>query len=601
MEMITKFLSQICFQFTKFAVLRISLITFIAISGAHANPEFNTDANDASDQTPATYPAGGPCSPIAQLFADETVTVRGRTVAAAPLITELYTRGDSNLLWQRGNAIRELIAMVDASYQEGLKPEDYHQRTLREMYIEYRAGELTACERASFDLLLTDALIHLGYHFAYGKVNPRQLDTNWNLRRGAVSQDPAEAILEIIKRGAIGDTLGGLLPSTPFYIQMRETLAAYRQIEAEGGWPVIPPGRMIKPGMRSERLLPLRRRLRITGDVAESGVSDPAVYDHNLQSAVERYQRRQGLEPDAIIGKRTLAALNTPVASRINQIRVNMERARWLFREAPSEYLIVDIAGFQAMYFLNDRLLWASSAQVGRPYRKTPVFQDTLEYIVLNPSWTVPPTIFRKDILPRLKQTPGYLAEHRMRVIDDHGMIVDPSSIDWQEVTGRNFPHQIRQAPGPKNALGRMKFMFPNKHLVYLHDTPHKAGFKSAKRAFSSGCIRIERPLELAQLLLRDQKRWSLENIRSAVAAGDTRNVRLKRTVPVFLLYWTVDKDNEGLYFKPDLYNRDNVVLKALNGGSYFDTPYNAVQRRPTPTNGTVTRAVTAVSGASDG
>jgi murein L,D-transpeptidase YcbB/YkuD len=268
---------------------------------------------------------------------------------------------------------------------------------------------------------------------------------------------------------------------------------------------------------------------------------------------------------DGAAGRRTIEALNVDVARRIDQIRVNLERARWVAQDLKGDFLVVDIAGFEAALYLGGEPVWRSRAVVGRPYRRTPVFRATMKYLVLNPTWTVPPTILREDVLPRVAKDPGYLDRNGMRVVDDRGRPVDAARIDWSQHPARPFPYHIVQDPGDDNSLGRIKFMFPNPYTVYLHDTPAKALFDRTERTFSSGCIRIERPVELAVLLLADAERWNDERVREAIATGETRTVLVKREAPVLLLYFTaVANGAAGIAFRPDVYGRDGLVRAAL-------------------------------------
>ena len=283
--------------------------------------------------------------------------------------------------------------------------------------------------------------------------------------------------------------------------------------------------------------------------------------------ALKRFQARHFLTPDGAVGPATRRELNVGVAQRIDQIRVNLERARWvLHQSAEGDFVIVDVAGFEVRYVRDHAVIWKTRAQVGQPYRQTPIFRSAIDEVVLNPTWTVPPGILGKDLLPAMRRDPSYLEKRGLRVIDRNGRPVDQASIDFARYSGANFPFMIRQDPGPTNALGRVKIMFPNPYLVYLHDTPSQALFEREHRAFSSGCIRTERPFELVELLLASPERWSRPMIDAAVATGTTRTVRLPKPVPVLILYWTVDRDDQGaIIFKPDPYGRDPKLLKALD------------------------------------
>lgn len=291
-------------------------------------------------------------------------------------------------------------------------------------------------------------------------------------------------------------------------------------------------------------------------------VNPDEVFDAYLVEAVKKFQREQYLEVDGAIGPATRAALNVSVQSRIDQIRVNLDRARWLLHNIPPEMLLVDVAGFKITYFKASQPIWRSRVQVGMAYRTTPIFKSEVNYITLNPTWTVPPTILRKDVLPKVRKDINYLREHNIRVLDSSGKQLDPATIDWYKPGNVT----LRQDAGDDAALGKAVIRFPNTHAVYLHDTPHQKLFNKSQRAFSSGCIRVERALELVELLLAETPTWDSAAIDKALATGKTRNVTLAKRVPILLAYWTVDAVSETqIAFKPDIYARDSKVLAALN------------------------------------
>jgi murein L,D-transpeptidase YcbB/YkuD len=285
-------------------------------------------------------------------------------------------------------------------------------------------------------------------------------------------------------------------------------------------------------------------------------------YEGEIVAGVRRFQERHGLAADGAVGPATLAALNVPVEARIEQIRVNLERTRWIMGDVAEDFIVVNIAGFRLYLVRGGEPVWTTRVQVGQPYRRTPVFVATLTYLVLNPTWTVPPTILRRDILPAVRDDVGYLAARGIDVVDDSGMIVDAATVDW---SSPSFPYLLVQRPGPDNALGRVKFMFPNEHFVYLHDTPRRDLFDRESRAFSSGCIRVEHPLDLAGQLLGEG--WSQERIDAVLAAGRMQTVFLDDPIPVLLLYWTAEVDAAGrVVFHPDVYARDADVALGLAG-----------------------------------
>ncbi len=339
-------------------------------------------------------------------------------------------------------------------------------------------------------------------------------------------------------------------------------------MQQKGGWNLISEGPTLKPGMSGDRIVQLRKRLLVTGDLFNNASKDKRLFDRPLEEAVKAFQRRHGLKDDGVVGANTMDALNVPVEDRVDQIRVNLERSRWVLQNLPSEFLIVNIAGFSVFLVRDGEPVWKSKAIVGKRYRKTPVFKAEMEHIVFNPTWTVPPTILRKDKLPSVKKDKNYLIKQKIRVLDQNGREIPQHTINWSQYSGRNFPYILRQDPGPDNALGLVKFIFPNKHFVFLHDTPTKSLFEKDIRTFSSGCIRVKNPFELAELLLNDDENWNRDSINNVIDQKKTRRVNLKKRIPVLILYWTSRVNEDGkIEFLPDVYERDRAVLRELDAG----------------------------------
>jgi len=507
---------------------------------------------------------------ITRIEAGETVTVADSEIASRILLPAIYRAHEYTPLWHNPRSVEQLLAAIRGSELDGLDPSDYNLRTLETLLQQRQNGDTDHVADAELDLLLTDSLVRLGYHLSFGKVDPEALDPDWNMTRYIEDMDALVRQAVAIDTGNVDVLLQSLRPQIPAYARLQTALAEYRELQARGGWAPVAPGETLKPGMSGERVAALRRRLLVTGDItAES--SEARFFDASLEAGVRKFQLRHGLEDDGIVGKSTLAALNVPVEQRIDQLRANLERARWVLHDLPETYILVDIAGFRVTYIRDGKIIWQTRAQVGQPYRKTPVFRASMTYLELNPTWTVPPTILREDVLPAIKRDPAYLAERNMQVIDYDGNPVDPADIEWQRYTGRNFPYLIRQGPGPENALGRIKFMFPNKHIVYLHDTPRKSLFGKTTRAFSSGCIRIEHPYELAGLLLEGDPDRDREKVIAAVDTLKPRTISLKQPVSVILLYWTTGFTADGsVIFKQDIYRRDPAIIRGLNAGFRF-------------------------------
>ena len=318
--------------------------------------------------------------------------------------------------------------------------------------------------------------------------------------------------------------------------------------------------------MTDPRVVALRERLLATGDLAVGGADAMDVFDEPLADAVARFQRRHGLDDDGAVGPKTREALNVSAATRVRQIELNLERWRWLPQDLGERHLLVNVPGFSLRLSEHGEDVLSMRVIVGRVVRRTPVFSDTMRYLVFSPSWTVPPTILRADKLPALRKHPALAVEQGFRVLhlrEGAWVEVDPLTLDWSSVTPATI--QLRQKPGPKNALGLVKFMFPNAFSVYLHDTPARELFAKSRRDFSSGCIRVERPAELAQALLRDDPVWTPEAIRAAMESGEERSVSLPKPIPVHIEYWTAWAGSDGVVqFREDIYERDAKLDAAL-------------------------------------
>lgn len=494
-------------------------------------------------------------------------------IAAAGVLPALYEHRAFQPAWLAPGRADAVLRALLASRADGLDPEDYHLSALRSIRERLSAAASSSpISLARYDMLMSDAVARLVYHLEFGRVDPVALDPNWNLTRKIGALDPVAILERIIRAESVEAAIHLHRPQNLIYERALAGLAHYQAIHAAGGWQPVPEGPALEPGAEGERVLALRRRLAATGDltpaVAATVGAEVAAFDARLEEAVATFQTRHHLERDGVAAGDTLDALNVPVEARIDQLRVNLERARWALRDLPSEYVLVDIAGFETSLVRDGETIWHARAVVGQPFRRTPVFRSEIRYMDFNPTWTIPPGILEKDTLPHLQRDPGYLGKRHIRLFGADGSELDPLSVDWTRYGGGALPpYRFVQDPGPKNSLGRVKFTFPNPHLVYLHDTPSRSLFDETERAQSSGCIRIERPLELAELLLDDPERWDAAGIQELVDSGETRTVFLPQRVPVILMYWTIDVHDEArIGFRHDLYERDAAVLAALTG-----------------------------------
>ncbi len=349
--------------------------------------------------------------------------------------------------------------------------------------------------------------------------------------------------------------------------RLSEALSRYEASAASGGWPRVGAGPTLEPGMADPRIRSLRRRLQATGDAAPDA-SRSSLYDPALETAVRAFQARHGLEVDGLVGRETRAALNVPAQARVATLRLNLERLRAFLPGGPS-YVLVNVPAFEARLLRRSEALLETRVIVGRPDWRTPRVEGIISRVVVNPTWTVPRRIMMKETIPRLRRDRDYLARQNMRVFagwSSGAPELDPASIDWQSPEVRAY--RLRQEPGPGNALGRLKFLFDNPYAVYLHDTPAKPLFERHVRAFSHGCIRIAKPVELAVLLLEGQGDWDAAALEAAIAEGETREVWLERPLPIHVVYWTAWGDADGtVQFRPDIYGRDSEDAQAHEPG----------------------------------
>lgn len=495
------------------------------------------------------------------LDAGDVPIVAGRQLNQPELLSRVYRERDHEPLWLSGSPLvrqtDELIAAIGASAAHGFNPERYHRSALEGVAEAGNAtGELTR------ELLLTDAFLSQALHRGRGAVEPPNLDADWQLPQAEV--DPV-AVLSAIsqRRGDVSEALEALWPESQEYAKLVERRA---EILASGEEHAvrIAGGPILRPGQSTDRIVMLKERLLGPGE-------HTALYDDDLRQEVIAFQWAAGLEPDGLVGENTLELLNETRVSWIDRIDANLERWRWLPRSTPDTYIRVNIAAFTLRGFEDRRQTLAMNVIVGRPYRQTPVFTETIKYLVLNPTWNVPHSIAISDKLPLLRAN---AAAEAMKGFEakPHGSesFISVEAIDWSAVTARNFNFLLRQRAGPQNALGEVKFMMPNPHAVYLHDTPSRELFARQERTFSSGCIRLERPRDLIAWLLERDNRAAARRVSEQLASGQTHTINLERPVPVYLVYFTAFTDDEvQVVFRRDIYGRDRIVVEALRAQSH--------------------------------
>ncbi|HIJ91181.1 MAG: L,D-transpeptidase family protein [Desulfobulbaceae bacterium] len=343
---------------------------------------------------------------------------------------------------------------------------------------------------------------------------------------------------------------------------LEKSLAQYQQLADQGGWVRVPDGPSLHEGDANERISLLKKRLLTSGDLAATTAQGDH-FDTPLMEAVQRFQTRHGLTADGVVGPNTLAALNVPISERIRQLTASLERCQPLPQLLEPRHILVNIADFTLKLFENGKPVLSMPVIVGKTYRQTPVFTGRIATLVLNPNWEVPHSIATKDLLPKIQKDPGYLAQLHLRVFRDRkqSAAIDPATVDWTKLTQEHFPYRLSQPSGPDNALGQVKFLFPNPYDVYLHDTPARELFQKDSRTFSSGCIRVAKPLDLAVYLLKGTKLGTMDSLTAAITRKKTQYINIPAPIAIHIVYMTAWVDSEGtVQFRPDIYHRNPVL-----------------------------------------
>ncbi|NND49508.1 MAG: L,D-transpeptidase family protein [Rhizobiales bacterium] len=487
-------------------------------------------------------------------------------------LTDLFEFYDARLyepIWvtetgpnQRARAL--IDALIDAE-RHALYPGNYDIGT-----IALLLGVTTPTALADFEMRLSKALLDYGRDLSAGRVEPSEVDSELAIFPEGPSA--AELLTGVLNSPEPAGYLASLAPASPNYARLQQKLDEYRAAAAMGEWTKVPEDEVLKPGMNQARVPVLRQRLAQSGHYDPASAPPPApgaetVYDDALVAAVELFQQRHGLDVDGVVGPGTLAALNVPLADRVRQMELNMERRRWMEDDLGENYVFVNLADFELKVVKGPKTVHTARVVIGKPYHRTPVFSETMKYIEINPYWNVPRSIAGNELLPKLKNDPGSLKRDGIRIFSSYASDayeVDPWSVNWHGYSAKGFPFRLRQDSGDGNALGRIKFMFPNRFNVYLHDTPSKSLFARAVRSFSHGCVRVQNPRDFGAVLLAEQG-WSREEIDGVVASGERKVVNLERPIRVHITYLTAWVNKDGsVHFRDDIYGRDETLAKAL-------------------------------------
>ncbi len=503
------------------------------------------------------------------------------------LMRECYLQREHRPAWTE-EAARDLLRVIRDAEADGLNPGDYRSERIETLlpYFGGDTGEGNLERRALLDILLTETFLVYGRHLAMGRIDPSRTFYQWAPTRR--QHNMPRAFSEAVEGGDIAGALRKLAPEHPGYGQMRNELNTLRHIAAAGGWPAIP-GTRLKRGNRSHRVPFLRERLILGGDLQNTDPKgDERVFDANLEAAVRQFQIRHGLPPTGMADTDTLNAMNVPASERLRQMALNLERWRWLPDDFGPRYLLVMIPDCWLFGVENGQTALSMKTVMGAPKTPSPIFSHQMSYLELNPLWGLPNSIIAREILPKVRKDPEYLNKKRIRILENWGegaRPIDPETIDWSRVNPERFPYLMVQDAGV-NPLGRIKFMFPNTFDVYLHDTTEKHLFKRRWRFYSHGCIRVEKPYDLALWLLQGDPVWDRDRLVESVKKRKRLKVFLPSAVPVHILYFTAWVDGNGLsQYRRDIYGYDKIQDAALGMRS---TPFTGADTvsllvRPTP------------------
>jgi murein L,D-transpeptidase YcbB/YkuD len=465
----------------------------------------------------------------------------------------------------------EFISALTGAEAQGLHSSDYHLPVLRTLLARAYDPKLdrdsVPAALSRLDLQLTTTFFEYGTHLFSGRLDPAAVDSGWFITERRTGPDTL--LLLGLTRDKFSDMVAPLYPRRQEYNELVGALAQYRQLEKRGGWDSIPvPAKLKLLPDAVDTLVPLiRRRLLITGELTDGSSPDPYRYDSVLAGAVAIFQERHGLETDSVIGRGTIEAMNVPVSMRIGQIELNMERYRWLPDNLGARHILVNIPDYHLYAYDHGKEVFQMRVVVGKDFdNPTPVFADSMSYIVFRPYWNVPPRIVKEEIVPNARRDTSYITKNNYEILRGRE-VIDPDSIEWAKIDTAKINFYVRQKPGPLNSLGLVKFMFPNQFDVYLHDTPARSLFRRAGRAASHGCIRVERPEQLAQFALSRNTEWDLRKIRDAMRRDSTVQVGLRQKVPVYIVYFTSFVRDSVVRFRSDLYGTDKRAIARLQEG----------------------------------
>jgi murein L,D-transpeptidase YcbB/YkuD len=484
--------------------------------------------------------------------------------------TQFYTNHKYLPVWTAVGRIKpeadSLLTLLRHSYQDGLNPFDYHTKELKEMEKQINEGLQSTNSvdpglLADFEVTMSDAYLLYVRHMELGRVGPLVSYPDWQVSRRSLNI--LDFYNQAIAQNNLVTSLGKLTPTYSGYADLKAQLAKYQQIASDGGWQTIPAGKDLKAGSVDSRVEILQKRLAATEDYKLDDTDEQAAkYDDDTTKAVKQFQRNNGLKASGVVDKTTLQSLNVSVEMRIKQIQLNMDRMRWLPNNMGNKYLMVNIPNYSLVIVNAQQIDLAMPVIVGGGgNNKTCVVNSKITTLELNPFWGIPNRIATKEYLSKIQKDPSYLEQHNIRVFNpQNNQEIDPTGIDWQRVTQANFSYFLRQDPGKKNALGKLKFLFPNDCGIYLHDTSNPNLFGKKARSLSHGCVRVSQPLNLADYLISSTPNWDDDKLESAINTGKHRWLKLADPLEIHIVYQTAWVESNGqLQFRNDIYKADNI------------------------------------------
>jgi L,D-transpeptidase YcbB len=496
------------------------------------------------------------------------------------LMRAVYAEREYRPLWLTGKKLkgetRNLIEILCHAEREGLRAADYDLAGLRtELQRLLDAKDPDPAALAALDLRLTRRFLDYGADLLTGRLDPQAVDNGWYIRARRAAIDTT--LRAALRSKHVEDMVKPLRPQQREYKKLIDELENYRELQSKGGWPLVRADKKLMRGDQGAAVEALRQRLAATGELRHSG--GKPVFDDDVATAVARFQQRHGLPEDSSVGPATLAALNVPLESRIRQIEVNLERYRWLPSDFGRRYILVNIPDYRLYADDDGKEVLTMRVIVGDEYGSaTPVFADSMTYLVFRPQWDMPRQILVDEVIPKVQKDVYYLAKHGYEVVDTarDQVVTDPAAIDWSDLDTTNIPFRVRQKAGAGNALGNVKFMFPNRFSIYLHDTPADHLFNRQERTLSHGCVRVEDPVKLAGYVLDGQGDWTEEKIRAAMQPADSGEVEpvpvdLEAPVPVYLVYLTAFMRDGVLHFRDDPYRKDARAMGTMGKAASTD------------------------------